>query len=175
VCSSDLEELVLMGRTPHLPWLGSEGAADFAAVRRAIEAAGIRGFEERFVNELSVGERQRVFIAMALAQEARIFLLDEPTTHLDIGHQMAVLNIFRMLNSKGATVIAVMHDLNLAFEYCSHAALLNEGRLVAFGPPAEVITEARIGEIYHTTATVTRNPISGRPLLVTAAERPAQS
>lgn len=166
-----VEEIVLMGRTPHLSWFGSEGAADFAAVERAMEIAEVRAFRERLVNELSVGERQRVFIAMALAQEARIFLLDEPTTHLDIGHQIAVLNIFRRLNSEeGTTIVAVLHDLNLAFEYCSHVALLNEGRLVAFGTPGEVITEVRVKEVYKTPATVTRNPISRKPLLVMATE-----
>ncbi len=164
-----VEELVLMGRTPHLPWFGSEGAADFEAVERAMEIAEVRNFRSRLVNELSVGERQRVFIAMALAQETRIFLLDEPTMHLDIGHQTAVLSIFRKLNSDGATVVAVLHDLNLAFEYCSHVALLNAGRLVAFGAPAEVITEKTVGDVYGASAMVTRNPLSGRPLLVTAA------
>jgi iron complex transport system ATP-binding protein len=166
-----VEELVLMGRTPHVPWFGSERSSDFAAVRRAMEIAEIQHLGPRPVNELSVGERQRVFIAMALAQEAAIFLLDEPTMHLDIGHQTAVLNIFTKLNSEsGATVVAVLHDLNLAFEYCSHVVLLSGGRVAAFGAPAEVITEDRVKQVYGASSMVTRNPISGKPLLVTAAE-----
>ncbi len=150
-----VEELVLMGRAPHLSFLQPLAAIDHVKVKACMEKTSIRHLANRRVNELSSGERQRVFIAQALAQEPEILLLDEPTAHLDINHQTEIFNVLKNLQQKhGLTIITVTHDLNLAALYCDSLALLKEGRIFSQGAPERVITVANIKKVYHTLVAV---------------------
>jgi iron complex transport system ATP-binding protein len=119
------------------------------------------------VEELSGGQRQRVWIAMALAQESEVLLLDEPTTFLDVSHQVEVLDLLTDLNrAKGTTIVMVLHDLNLAARYADHLIALHEGRLHASGPPAEVLTPGLVKDVFGMLNTIITDPISGKPLVI---------
>ena len=143
-------DYVLLGRTPYIPPLGRESAADLAAVDAVLERLDLAGFAGRRLESLSGGERQRVFLARALAQGAKLLLLDEPTTALDIGHQQEVLELVDQLRrDAGLTVLATMHDLSIAGEYADRMVLLAAGRVVAAGPPREVLTQALLAEHYR--------------------------
>jgi iron complex transport system ATP-binding protein len=142
-------EYVLMGRTPHLGPLAREGVRDREAAGRALARLDLVGYEERRLGTLSGGEKQRVVVARALAQEARIVLLDEPTAALDIGHQQQALELLDLLRAdSGLTLVAAMHDLTLAAQYADRMVLLDAGRIVAEGAPMEVLTEALIASHY---------------------------
>jgi len=159
-----VRDIVAMGRTPYLARTGWERAADREAVGRAMELAGVAELADRSIAELSGGERQRAFIGMALAQECGIVLLDEPTSHLDIAHQVAILDLFARLNRQsGTTVVGVFHDLNLAAEYCARILLLKDGRAAALGSPADVLTAEHVEAVYGTPVTVRTNPATQRP------------
>ena len=167
-----VREVVLMGRSPHLPRFGSETPRDFQLAQQAMERADVSHLADRLVTELSGGERQRVLIAMCLAQEPQLLLLDEPTSHLDIGHQLSLLDLIAKLNREtGVTIVAVFHDLNLAAEYCRRLLVLERGRVAALGTPEEVLTADTIQRVYGVTVRVQRNPLSGRPHVVLAAGR----
>ncbi|GIF09580.1 ABC transporter ATP-binding protein [Actinoplanes siamensis] len=143
-------DYILLGRTPYIPPLGRESAADLAAVDAELAELDLVRFAGRRLDTLSGGERQRVFLARALAQGARILLLDEPTSALDIGHQQEVLELVdRLRAERGLTVLATMHDLSTAGEYADRMVLLAGGRVVAAGAPAEVLTEANLAEHYR--------------------------
>jgi iron complex transport system ATP-binding protein len=164
-------EVVLMGRTPHLGLLQSEGRADWAAVRRALEQTDAWDLADRRIGELSGGERQRVVVARALAQETPLLLLDEPTAHLDVGHQAAILELVRRLcRSEGKAVLAVVHDLTLASQYCDRLAMLSEGRLVAQGSPHEVLSPEVLASVYRTRVWVFAHPLTGRPVVTPAVD-----
>jgi iron complex transport system ATP-binding protein len=159
-------EVVLMGRTPHLRLLEWEGAGDLDAARRAMIATDAWPLADRPVGELSGGERQRVVVARALAQEAPVLLLDEPTAHLDIGHQVAILELMRALcRQEGRAVMAVAHDLTLAAQFCDRLLLLHQGRMVAQGNPAEVLRTEVLEAIYETAVRVFPHPDTGRPVV----------
>lgn len=148
-------EYVLLGRTPHLGSLAREGAADREAAARALARLDLLPFSDRTLGTLSGGERQRVVVARALAQEASIVLLDEPTAALDIGHQQQALELLDALRvSEGLTLVAAMHDLTLAAQYADRIILLGEGRVVADGPPADVLTEPLLAEHYGASVRV---------------------
>ena len=143
-------DYVLLGRTPYIPPLGRESAADLAAVDAVLERLDLAGFAGRRLESLSGGERQRVFLARALAQGAKLLLLDEPTTALDIGHQQEVLELVDQLRrDAGLTVLATMHELSIAGEYADRMVLLAGGRVVAAGTPREVLTERLLAEHYR--------------------------
>jgi iron complex transport system ATP-binding protein len=159
-----VQEIVLMGRSPHLGRLRFEGEADFLIARRAMESTETLSLKTRSMNELSGGERQRVLIARALAQQPRIMLLDEPMAFLDIRHQLALLDLIKALTrEQPLTVIAVTHDINMASLYCDRIVLLNAGLIHAAGSPVEVVTEACIEEVYRTRVSVVINPVTGVP------------
>ncbi|MGV9414668.1 ABC transporter ATP-binding protein [Nocardia sp. NPDC003693] len=139
-------DVVRLGRIPHRGVFGGDSAADTSAVERALEAAGLTHKATRRWHTLSGGERQRALIASALAQEPRELLLDEPTNHLDIAHQ---LEIFTLVRALPVTAILALHDLNLAAMFCDVLIVLDRGRVVATGPPPEVLTEQLIAEVYH--------------------------
>ena len=144
-----VSEFVAVGRTPHLSGWPRLSGEDVAAVDRAMEMTDIRALQNRLVDELSAGEKQRAVVAMALAQEPRILLLDEPTAHLDIQHAWNLMELIVKLNrEQGVTVVLSSHDLNLAAEFCSHLLLMEEGRLAAHGTPREVMDSEKLSGVY---------------------------
>ena len=162
-----VEDVVLMGRHPHVQRFKGEEASDWQVVREVMEATGITHLSSRVITELSGGERQRVLLAKALAQEPDLLLLDEPTSHLDIKHQVEFFDLLRELNAeRGLTVITVLHDLNLAALYCRQLLLLNQGRVFAFGPPEEVLSKENIQQVYHTQVEIYAHPLTGLPQIL---------
>jgi len=160
-------QTVLLGRTPYLSWLGHAGQSDHAAVRRALEQTRLLELAQRPVGELSGGEQQRVMLGRALAQDAPVLLLDEPTTHLDLKHQSNLLNLVRKLaREKGLTVLMVLHDLNLASRYADQVALMAEGHVHAFGLPGEVLTSDNLTKIYQVPVNVIPHPEYGTLLIL---------
>ncbi len=157
-------EIVEMGRTPHVrPWHG-ETPADRQVVEQTLAATHTDILAERPFNELSGGEQQRVVIAMALAQQPEVLLLDEPTVHLDINHQIEILELLAQLNrERGLTVLATMHDLNLASLYFNRLTMLNQGRIVAEGTPEEVLQEERLREVFQAAVRIQPHPTRQRP------------
>jgi iron complex transport system ATP-binding protein len=148
-------DYVLLGRTPHLSYLAGPGRADRDAAARAAALLDVARFGERRLATLSGGERQRVVLARALAQEPKILLLDEPTSALDIGHQQSVLDLVDDLRrTNGLTVVTTLHDLTTAGQYAHELVLLNQGRVVAVGAAADVLTEERIAQVYAARVTV---------------------
>lgn len=157
-------EIVLMGRIPYLGRMQKETERDFEIAEESMRITDTIQLADRQVSELSAGERQMVIIAKALAQEPKVLFLDEPTSHLDIGHQVQILNLIKELNRKHSiTIIIVLHDLNLASEYCDRILLLNRGSAYKTGSPLEVLTFQNIEEVYKTLVIVNKNPISGNP------------
>lgn len=157
-----VSEVVRMGRIPHLKRFQREGPLDAQIVDRAFRLTRIETISERLVTQLSGGERQRVAIARALAQEPEILLLDEPTAHLDINYQIELMDLIRHLSLKDElTVLAVLHDLNLAAQYCDKLILLRKGHIYKLGTPDEVLTESAIWDVYGVRAIVGSYPITG--------------
>jgi len=157
-------EMVLMGRSPYLGHLMFESPKDLEIAKRAMEWTEILPISQRPIDELSGGERKRVYIARALAQEPEVILLDEPTTNLDIHHQVESLDLVLSLNrKKGLTILMASHDLNLASEYSDRLILLQHGRIFHMGPPEEVMTQENIEKVYGCQVWVDRNPVSGMP------------
>jgi len=162
-----VEEVVMLGRTPFLSMLSEGRKKELDIVNQAMEVVGIRPLGQRFFNELSGGERQKVILAMALAQQPRLLLLDEPTAHLDISHQMEILQLVRRLNEEqGTTIIAAMHDLNLASLYFRRLIMLKEGRIFADGTPKEVLTPPLIQEVFSASVQVQPHPLANVPHIV---------
>jgi len=160
-------EIVLMGRTPHLPLFGSEGEHDYAVARRAMEQTDTWQLSSRRIDQISEGERQRLLLARALAQETPVLLLDEPTTHLDIGHQAALLDLLAGLRrDRGLSVLAVVHDLTLAAHYCDRLALLEGGRVAVEGNAADVLTVERLSGMYGGNISVIEHPTTGKPVVL---------
>ena len=160
-------DLVSRGRHPHQGLFSRWTRADDEAVDQALAATRIEDLSERPVDELSGGQRQRVWIAMALAQQTEILLLDEPTTFLDICHQVEVLDLLTDLNHvRGTTVVMVLHDLNLAARYADHLVAMSEGRVHAFGSPQEVLTRENVQHVFSIDSRVILDPVSHRPMMI---------
>jgi iron complex transport system ATP-binding protein len=160
-----VNDVVLLGRTPHIGRWASEGPADRQVVADALSAVGMSAFADRPFDTLSGGERQRVHLARALAQQPRLLLLDEPTNHLDVRAQLSLLSLVRAQTAAGITAVAALHDLNIAAAYADTVIVLGEGRVVAAGPTASVLTGKLIGDVYGVRADVLRHPRTGRPLI----------
>ena len=158
-------EIVAMGRTPHKRLLDRDTTGDATIVADALERVEMSWAAQRRFVTLSGGERQRVLVARALAQQAPVLLLDEPTNHLDIGAQLKLLELVRGLD---LTTVAALHDLNHAVAVCDRLVLLCRGRVEAAGPPAGVLTAERVQRVFGVRSAVVDNPLTGRPLLVTA-------
>jgi len=167
-----VRDLVSRGRYPHQSLLRSWSASDEEAVAAALAATEVADLAGRRVDELSGGQRQRVWIAMALAQETAVLLLDEPTTFLDIAHQIEVLELFREINQQqGHTLVAVLHDLNQAARYASHIIAMKDGSVVAAGAPVHVITPEIVEDVFSVPCRVIDDPESLTPLVIPLVRR----
>lgn len=162
-----VDDLVRRGRHPHRTIFSRWSRDDEAAVQSALGATRVSDLAERAVDELSGGQRQRVWIAMALAQQTDILLLDEPTTFLDINHQIEVLDLLIDLNrARGTTIVMVLHDLNLAARYADHLVALAGGRVHVAGPPEQVLTEDTVSAVFGLRSRILTDPTSGRPMML---------
>ncbi|WP_295822020.1 ABC transporter ATP-binding protein [uncultured Microbacterium sp.] len=162
-----VSDLVSRGRHPHQGALSRWTSTDDVAVARALEATDVTHLADRPVDELSGGQRQRVWIAMALAQETDVLLLDEPTTFLDISHQIDVLDLLTDLNrDRGTTVAMVLHDLNLAARYADHLVAMARGEVIAAGDPSDVLTEETVRRVFGLDSRVVPDPLTGRPMVI---------
>jgi iron complex transport system ATP-binding protein len=160
-------DLVGRGRHPHQRPLARWSARDYEVVAQSLAATGTTDLADRPIDELSGGQRQRVWIAMALAQETDILLLDEPTTFLDVAHQIDVLDLLTDLNrERGTTIVMVLHDMNLAARYADHLFALRDGRVVADGAPRDILTHELIREVFDLDAAVIDDPVSGAPIIL---------
>lgn len=160
-------DLVARGRYPHQRWFRQWSKEDESVVAAAMDATNTTELAERSVDELSGGQRQRVWIALALAQGTPLMLLDEPTTYLDLAHQVEVLDLLADLNEfEGRTIVLVLHDLNLACRYADHLIAMKDGRIVAEGPPEQVITASIVAEVFGLDAEVIPDPLTGTPLVI---------
>ena len=167
-----VQELVSRGRYPHQPLFTRWRKEDDEAVKRAMQATGITDLAQQSVDTLSGGQRQRAWIAMVLAQETSIMLLDEPTTWLDISHQIDLLELLSELNrTQGYTLAAVLHDLNQACRYATHLIALRDGEIVAQGAPKEIVTPDLIARIYGMRCMIIDDPVAGTPLVVPLGKR----
>jgi iron complex transport system ATP-binding protein len=171
-----VEEFVLLGRIPHYQrFQFLETKEDLEIAEKSLELTDIFKLKDRAISEISGGERQLALIARALAQEPKLLLLDEPTAHLDIAHQVKILDLIKRLNKEfGLTVMMVLHDLNLASEYCQRLVLINEGRIYKIGTPFEVLNYKIIEEVYKTMVVVEKNPISFKPYILVVSEEERQ-
>jgi len=162
-----VKEVVMLGRVPFLKPLVEENEADHQVISEAMKLVGVAELAERRFDELSGGERQRVVMAMALAQKPEIILLDEPTVHLDISHQLQMLELVKQLNNtKGLTALAALHDLNMAALYFNRLVLLKDGRIIADGIPEQVLTKQNIEIIFSTPVLVEKHPVTGGPHVI---------
>ena len=162
----NVQELVGYGRSPWLNLFGRMSTRDRQLVQSAMEETQIAQLATRRVCELSGGQRQRAFLAMTLAQDTPLLLLDEPTTWLDINHQVELMSLLRVRQQQGKTVVAVLHDLNQASRYCDHLVLMSAGRVVASGTPEQVMTPALLQQVFSIRAEIHPDPVSGRPMCV---------
>ena len=154
-----VQDVVLMGRAPHKKAMERDNADDYRIVREALEKANMGGFAQRSFSTLSGGEQQRVILARALAQQTQCLILDEPTNHLDIKYQLQLMDIVRSLR---LTVVAAIHDLNIAAMYCNKLFVLQNGRIIAFGPPKQVLTREFIRQVYEVEAKLYTDPETGQ-------------
>lgn len=158
-------DVVLLGRTPHLSMFGAPGSADAEIVRAALHRAGANALSERRFQELSGGERQRVLLARALAQEPTLLLMDEPNNHLDIQAQLHTMRLMRTLADDGIAILAALHDLPLAARYADQVIIVDHGRVVASGAPADTLTPGLIQRTYGVRADIVPHPVDGSPLI----------
>lgn len=162
-----VEELVGYGRMPHRKWYETKTLEDKEIIEWALKQTRVEKFRDRSVNSLSGGERQRTWIAMALAQRSKVLLLDEPTTYLDISHQIEVMELVTRLNKElNLTVVMVLHDLNQAVRYSHRLVVIKDGRFVTAGTPEEVLTKELLRDVYHVEAEVTVDKQIGKPVFL---------
>jgi iron complex transport system ATP-binding protein len=156
-----------MGRSPYIGPLGHEKEEDIRKARYAMERTGLMALKKRPIDELSAGERQRVLIARALAQEPSLLLLDEPTTHLDIGYQIDILDLIKSFQKdSGLTILCVLHELNLASQYCDKLLLLDKGRIAGFDTPKNILRYDILEKTFNATCIVDENILAGKPVVI---------
>lgn len=161
------EEIVLMGRIPHLKRLEKEGRQDFSIVKEAMTKTNTLHLRNRSVTKMSGGEKQRVVVARALAQEAGIMLLDEPVSQLDLHNQIEIMNIIReLVDREGLTAICVLHDINLAVSYSDEILIMKDGKLISKGKPADIIRQDIIEDTYGINVKIIENPITNKPFII---------
>lgn len=161
-----VRKLVEYGRSPYVSHWGRLSQADKMIVEQAMTETGVLDLAEQNVESLSGGQRQRAWIAMVLAQDTEIVMLDEPTTYLDLSHQIELMELMRAMNEQGKTVIVVLHDLNQACRYCDHLVVLKKGQLMAQGSPEDVFTEQLLQEVFDLDAVVINDPIASSPMCI---------
>ena len=161
-----VRKLVEYGRSPYVSHWGRLSSYDKQKVAEAMQQTGVLELAEHKIESLSGGQRQRAWIAMILAQDTEVVMLDEPTTYLDLSHQIELMNLMRAMNQQGKTVIVVLHDLNQACRYCDHLVVLKEGQLVAQGTPEQVFTEQMLENVFNLDAAVVEDPIALSPMCV---------
>ena len=153
-----VEEMVLMGRTPHKKFMERDTEEDYKIVREALNKVSLTGYEDRSYLTLSGGEKQRVILARAIAQQPSFLVMDEPTNHLDIKYQLQILSIVKQMN---IGTLAALHDLELAAEYCDYLYVMKQGKLMAQGTPKELLTSTLIREVYDVSCEIYTNPVTG--------------
>ncbi|MGF1697176.1 Fe(3+) dicitrate ABC transporter ATP-binding protein FecE [Vibrio lamellibrachiae] len=161
-----VRKLVEYGRSPYISHWGRLTNNDKEKVDQAMRETGVFSLAEQKIESLSGGQRQRAWIAMILAQDTEVVMLDEPTTYLDLSHQIELMKLMRDMNRQGKTVIVVLHDLNQACRYCDHLVVLNQGQLVAQGSPEQVFTEQLLESVFSLDAKVVQDPIAGSPMCI---------
>ncbi|MDI9422934.1 MAG: ABC transporter ATP-binding protein [Bacillota bacterium] len=161
-----VEEMVLLGRTPFYTRLGQPSAKDVQLAQEAMQVTEVAHLAGRLVSDLSGGERQRVTLARAFAQHTKVLLLDEPTTHLDLEHQINTCQLLQKRAQEGVTCLAVLHDLNLVANFCDYVFVLGGGSLVKEGPPTDVFTPELIQKVFHVSVPSLLHPVTGRPVIV---------
>ena len=168
-----VEDYVLMGRLPYRsPFQFFETKEDHRIAEKYLKLTDVYSLKDKFMYQLSGGEKQLAAIARALTQQPKVLLLDEPTSHLDITHQVQVLNLIQRLNTElGLTVLMIIHDLNLAGEYCDHLVMMNNGRMHIEGSPEEVMNYKTIEEVYNTVVITKTNPLSKKPVIFLVSEK----
>ncbi|MCK4246329.1 heme ABC transporter ATP-binding protein [Candidatus Bipolaricaulota bacterium] len=166
-----VREVIAIGRIPHQSRFARENKVDKELIEEAMRVCSVDLMTNRLIAEISGGERQRVFLAMALAQEPKVLLLDEPTTHLDINYQAQIMEIIRAQAIDGLTVVMALHDLNLVAQYADRAAMLDKGQLLEIGKPDEVLTEANIKRVFHADVIVTNHPLTNSFYVMPLAHR----
>ncbi|MBY7142306.1 ABC transporter ATP-binding protein [Virgibacillus sp. NKC19-3] len=154
-----VREIVLMGRAPHKKMMESDSLKDQNIAEKALHQVGLDSYGDRSITTLSGGEKQRVMVARALTQQARVLVLDEPTNHLDIDHQLQLMDLVKTLN---VTVITALHDLNMASSYCDWIYVMNHGEIVKSGTPETVLTEAILQEVFRVNTHIIKHPITGK-------------
>ena len=158
--------LVARGRHPHQSWLRQWSSDDVDVVAACLERTGVAYLADRAVDTLSGGQRQRVWISLVLAQQTTLLLLDEPTTYLDLTHSVEIMDLADDLRREGTTIVMVLHDLNLAVRYADHLVMMRDGRIVAQGRPADIVTAEQLREVFDLEAVVIDDPVSHTPLIV---------
>ncbi|WP_122672358.1 Fe(3+) dicitrate ABC transporter ATP-binding protein FecE [Pseudomonas viridiflava] len=161
-----VRQLVAYGRSPHNSLWGRLSGADQHSVEQALQRMELETLADRPLSDLSGGQRQRAWLAMILAQDAAIVLLDEPTTYLDISHQVELLDLMRALSAEGKTVITVLHDINQACRYADHLAVMQAGRLVASGTPGDVLNAGLVCRVFDVQVQIMREPVAGTPMCI---------
>ncbi len=168
-----VQDYVLMGRIPykkHFQFFDNDH--DFSIAEKYMKLTGVYKYKDKYLSELSGGEQQLTAIARALTQEPELLLLDEPTSHLDISHQLQVLNLIQKLNTElNLTVLMIIHDLNLAGEYCNFLVMMNQGAVHIHGNPDEVLTYQHIEDVYHTVVITQQNPLSKKPAVFLVSDK----
>ncbi|PWQ95172.1 Fe(3+) dicitrate ABC transporter ATP-binding protein FecE [Leucothrix arctica] len=161
-----VKDLVAYGRSPHTGFWGNLSTTDLAIVQSMMVQTNVDELADKLVSELSGGQRQRVWLAMILAQETPYLLLDEPTTYMDINHQVELMHTLRALNNQGKTVVTVLHDINQAARYCDHLIVMKAGVLICQGTPSEVLTTEMLQAVFDLKAQVHKDPVSGTPMCI---------
>lgn len=164
-----VRKLVEYGRAPYLSHWGRLTANDHQHVEQAMRDTGVTELAERTLDSLSGGQRQRAWIAMIVAQDADIVMLDEPTTYLDLSHQVELMKLIQLMNKKGKTVVVVLHDLNQACRYCDHLVVLKQGELISQGAPDVVFTDTLLRDVFNLDAVIMRDPVADTPMCIAAA------
>lgn len=161
-----VKTLVSYGRSPYTNFWGSIKKSDKSFIQEVMKEVGVLDLQDSFISELSGGQRQRAWLAMVLAQDTSFILLDEPTTYMDINHQIELMCILRRLNKKGKTIIVVLHDINQAARYCDHLVLLKEGKVVSQGSTKEIMNKKLLKEVFDIKAQIHLDPIAKCPMLI---------